>query len=393
MRDDALAKVGAEGPEYTIADVQENPNPHIRRRILAKMKVPLYLDKPGPGAQLVFGDDGLPKQNGTAEYEVLIHVPNKAETDGPLPLVQNGHGLLGAKTEGQDGYLAEFANGFGYVALGVDFVGMAKEDFVTIADSLVGDINQFRTVVGRQHQGHLNGLLAMRMLSGRFVNEPLVQFNGKSAIDPTQRFYRGDSQGGIFGTTYMSISTDVTRGLLGEPGLPYNLLLNRSSDFALYFMLLRGSYETGRNIQMLLGLIQMLWDRTEPTGYVPYLAREPLPGTPAHAVLIHVGIGDYQVTPLGAHIIARSVGAKNLTPVNRSVFGIEEASGPFTGSAMVEYSFGLPDAPKTNTPPTGPSEDDPHGKVRKLLPSYQQVDHFLRTGEITPYCEGVCDPT
>jgi hypothetical protein len=190
----------------------------------------------------------------------------------------------------------------------------------------------------------------------------------------------------------MSISTDVTRGLLGEPGLPYSLLLNRSADFGLYFVLLRGSYRTGRNIQMLLGLLQMLWDRTEPNGYVPYLAKEPLPGTPAHDVLLHVAIGDYQVTPLGAHIIARSVGAKNLKPVNRSVFGIEEADGPFTGSAMVEYDFGLPDAPKTNTPPAGPSEDDPHDKVRKLLPSYEQSDHFFRTGEIAPYCDQACDP-
>ena len=46
MRDDALAKVGMLGPEYTIVNVEENPNLHIRRRILGKMKVPLYLDKP-----------------------------------------------------------------------------------------------------------------------------------------------------------------------------------------------------------------------------------------------------------------------------------------------------------------------------------------------------------
>jgi hypothetical protein len=392
MRDDALATVGAEGPEYTIVDVKEDPNPYIKRRILAKMKVPHYLDKTEPGAQIVFGEDGLPKQNGTAEYEVLIHVPKKAETGGPLPLLQNGHGLLGFKTEGQDGYLAEFADGWGYVALSVDLVGMANPDFETISDSIVTDVNKFRTVVERQHQGLLNSLLAMRMMKGRFVNDPLVQFNGKSAIDPTQCYYRGDSQGGIFGTTYMSISTDVTRGLLGEPGLPYSLLLNRSLDFGVYFVLLRGSYQTGRNIQMLLGLVQMLWDRTEPNGYVPYISKDPLPGTPAHDVLIHVAIGDYQVTPLGAHIIARSTGAKNLKPVNRSVFGIPEATGPFTGSGMVEYYFGLPEAPKTNTPPSGPSEDDPHDKVRKLLPSYEQSDHFFRTGEIAPYCDGACDP-
>jgi hypothetical protein len=42
-----------------------------------------------------------------------------------------------------------------------------------------------------------------RLLAGRsdFVSEPLLQLNGKSMIDPTHRYYRGDSQGGIFGTT------------------------------------------------------------------------------------------------------------------------------------------------------------------------------------------------
>ena len=68
-----------------------------------------------------------------------------------------------------------------------------------------------------------------------------------------------------------------------------------------------------------------------------------LPGTPAHHVLIHTAIGDHQVTPLGAHLIARTIGAKNLKPVNREVFGIPDADGPFTdGSAIVEYVFGLP---------------------------------------------------
>ena len=57
----------------------------------------------------------------------------------------------------------------------------------------------------------------------------------------------------------------------------------------------------------------MLWDRTEPDGYAPYIPRTCCPGTPQHEVLLHVAIGDYQVTPLGAHIIARTVGAKNLS--------------------------------------------------------------------------------
>jgi hypothetical protein len=392
MRDDALAVVGDKGPEYTITMVEDNPNPHIYKRITALMKVPLYLDKATPGAKFTLDDKGLPKQNGFAEYEVLIHIPNSALKGTPAALLQNGHGLLGSKHEGQDGYLAEIADKWNYVAFSVDFIGMAHDDVTIVTDSIVADIGGFKGAVERQHQGLLNSLLAMRMMMGRFVDEPLVQLNGKSMIDPAHRYYRGDSQGGIFGTSYMAVSTDVTRGLLGEPGAPYSLLLNRSADFGFYFTLLKGSYQTGRNIQLMLGLVQMIWDRTEPDGYMPYINENMLPGTPQHQVLIAAGIGDFQVTPLGAHIIARAVNAKNLKPVNRSIWGIPDTDGPFMGSGMVEFSFGLPPAPSENVPNTGGDNDDPHDKIRSLPEAIDQSNEFFRTGTIKAFCAGPCDP-
>jgi hypothetical protein len=356
------------------------------------MTVPLYLDIPGPGGKLVFGDDGMPKQNGTAEYDVLIHIPHAATTGTPRALLQNGHGLLGSKTEGQNGYLAQLANAKGYVAFGVDLIGMAEEDYDVVVASIADDIGLFQSVVERQHQGILNSLLAMRMMKGRFWKDPQVQFAGVSAIDPSQCYYRGDSQGGIFGTTYMALTTDVQRGLLGEPGAPYNLLLNRSTDFAPFFLQLMLSFKgDGLDIQLALGLVQMMWDRTEPNGWLPYIT-DPLPNTPDHEIMIHVAIGDHQVTPLGAHIIARSVQAKNLAPVNRTIWGIPEDAGPFTGSSLVEFEFGLPEAPKTNTPTTEPEEDDPHDKVRVLPSAFDLTDVFLRSGMTQAACEGPCDP-
>jgi hypothetical protein len=385
--------VGEEGPEYTITSVELDPNPHIWKRIHANFKVPLYLDNPDPGGRLVFGDDGLPKQNGWAEYEVVIHIPNSVKNGQPAALLQNGHGLLGSKHEGQNGYLAELSNKKNFVSFSVDLVGFAGDDVDSVLDALGGgNIGKFRAIVDRQHQGILNSLLAMRMMKGRFWKDAEAQHNGASVIDPTQCYYRGDSQGGIFGTTYMALTTDVPRGLLGEPGLPYNLLLNRSTDFGPFFVILKVIFRSGMDIQLILGLTQMHWDRTEPNGYVPYIVQDTLPNTPPHEVLLHVAIGDYQVTPLGAHIIARSTNAKNVAPVNRSIWGIEEATAPFSGSGIVEFGFQLPEAPKTNTPPAGPGDDDPHDKVRVLDVAYNQTDTFLRTGVIENSCVGPCDP-
>lgn len=392
MRDDALAKVGAEGPAYVIDSVEDNPNPQIAKRIHGHFTVPLYLDKPGPGGKLNLGPDGLPQQNGTADYEFLVHVPNSAITGTPRALLQNGHGLLGSKDEGQNGYLAKMADEKGYVAFGVDLIGMAEEDYDSVLTAITGDIGNFKQLIDRQHQGILNSLLAMRMMKTSFYKDPAVQFNGVSAIDPNEAYYRGDSQGGIFGITYMALTTDVTRGLLGEPGMPYSLLLNRSVDFEPFFDALKLSYPSALDIQIGLGLAQMIWDRTEPNGYAPYIVESNLPRTPSHQILIHAAIGDYQVTPLGAHILARAVQAKNLKPVNRSVFQITEADAPFTGSGLVEFSFGLPDAPITNTPPTGPEDDDPHDKVRVLDSAQEQTDVFLLTGMVEAFCSGACDP-
>ncbi len=391
MRDDALSIVGADGPEYTIDSVEENPNKHIRRRLHVSMTVPIYLDKPGPGGKLVRGPDGLPKQNGTAKYEVLVHIPNSA-TKTPGPLLQNGHGLLGYKTEGQDGYLASIADTKNMVAFSVDLVGMAHDDNPIVTDAIVGDIGGFKVAIDRQHQGLVNSLLAMRMMKGRFWKDPQVQFDGHSAIDPTQCFYRGDSQGGIFGTTYMAITTDVTRGLLGEPGAPYSLLLNRSKDFGPFFFLLGTVYQDAQDLQAVLGLVQMMWDRTEPNGYLPYISENMLPGTPHHDILIHDALGDQQVTPLGAHLIARAVKAKTLNTAVRPIWGIEAVASPIaSGSGIMEFDFGLPEAPKTDTPPT--KGEDPHDAVRVLQPAIDQSDVFFRTGQIVQKCAPTkCDP-
>src|SRR5262249_41963469 len=113
-----------------------------------------------------------------------------------------------------------------------------------------------------------------------------------------------------------------------------------------------------------LGAVQMLWDRSEPDGYVPYITENTLPNTPPHNVLLHVAIGDHQVTPLGAHILARAVKAQNMKLVNREIFGVPDADAPFTGNGMVEWDFGLPPAPTSNIPMTAGA--DPHDKVRKL---------------------------
>lgn len=397
MRDDALAKVGADGPEYVVDAVVEAPSEHVARRIEGRMTVPLYLDTAEQEGTLVFGEDGLPKQNGTAQFPFIVIIPNKLVTDSAEAsfhggaLVQNAHGLLGDYHEGQNGYLAMLADTFGYVAFATPLVGMDGDDVPFVTNSIIADMPAFKKVVGRQHQGLLNELLLMRMMAGRFASDPNVQYNGKSVIDTSRRYYRGNSQGGIFGATYMALSTDVQRGLLGDMGAPYSILLTRSQDFTPFFGLLKTSFTTAFDMQMVLGLVQMFWDRTEPNGYAAYITSDTLPGTPAHAVLQQSAIGDHQVSLLGGQFVARTVGAKTVETPVRPLWGIDATATPFQGSGYVEYDFGTPEGPVVDVPNT--QGEDPHENTRRHPAAYQQADHFFQTGEIENYCaNGKCDP-
>lgn len=393
MRDEALDLVGQSGPQYTITAVDENWDAdrggHIAYRIDLDMRVPMYLDQAAPLSTLQMGEDGLPEPNATmpwAEFEVEILIPQSA-LESPAPVLQYGHGLLGRKEQIESDHLVSFIDEYNYVLFGVDFIGFAEDDEPFIGAMLGnGKFDQWKQVIDRQHQGMLNSLLAMRMMKTSFADDPEYG----SSIDPSQSYYLGISQGGIYGGTYMALTTDVERGALGVPGMPYNVLLSRSVDFDLFFELIRASYSDTRDHMMLLNYAQLLWDRIEPTGYLPYVREDRFPNTPPHEVLVRAALGDHQVSNYGAHIMARTLDIPHLDTGLRSVWGLEMVQGPVEGSAYVEYGFGLPPDPVENTPQR--ACEDPHPKLRELDAARRQLDRFFRQGTIENVCPGdVCE--
>jgi hypothetical protein len=391
IRDDALAQVGSAGPAYKIDSIVEDCETNIALCVEGKMTVPLYLDKPDAGGRFVLDANGRPTQNGTAEYPFTALIPKSAFVAPSAP-VGYGHGLLGSRGQVGSGAFRDFAEQYNYILFAVDWVGMSEDDVSNIVVVLgSGELHDFESVVDRGQQGILNFILATRMMRGDFAQDPQLVYQGKPALFDTEHaYYFGNSQGGIFGASLMAVHVDVTRGMLGVPGQPYNLLLNRSVDFDSFFQVVKGAYPDPIDIQVVLGLIQMLWDRSEPNGYSHHI-RKPLPNTPAHDVLLNVAIGDHQVSTLGAHLMARTIGdVVNMAPVNRPVWGLEEVSGAHTGSAMVEFDFGLPPEPTINVPMK--EGDDPHGGPRKTAAANASMNKFFREGVVETFCDGPCDP-
>src|SRR6185295_5536852 len=102
----------------------------------------------------------------------------------------------------------------------------------------------------------------------------------------------------------------------GVPGMNFSTLLRRSSDFDTYAIGLYNAYPDEGERPLLLSLMQLLWDRGEADGYAQHMTTDPLPNTPAHHVLMHVALGDHQVSNYAADVEARTIGAATQpTPV------------------------------------------------------------------------------
>jgi hypothetical protein len=387
MRDETFAALGEDSPPYTIDVIDTEWNTaDFLYRLEGTMQVPLYLDSDSPvGARMVRGDDGMPEPSGTLDVPFWMTVPRTAENI-PAAIVQHGHGLLGSGSQIESSHFREMATTYNYAFLGVSWIGMAEEDYLAIAAAVTSRApGGLATMTDRLHQGSLNQLLAMRMAAVGLANDPLLT----GLLDPNQRYYYGISQGGILGGVYMGTTTEVERGVLDVLGQPYNLLLTRSVDFDDFFMLLRGTYSDPVDIAYLLGTLQLLWDRVEPTGYTHRIVSNPLPNTPTHEVLMTAALGDHQVTNLGAHHMARSAGVGHLDTGLQQIWGLPDFADGDVGSALVEYDFGLPPDPVCNLPQTACA--DPHGKLRRLPAAREQIDTFLRTGEISNFCtDGLC---
>jgi hypothetical protein len=296
------------------------------------------------------------------------------------------------------------ANEHNFVFCATKWIGMSGPDIAN-AIGILQDLSKFPTLTDRLQQGMLDQLFLARLMihPAGFISNPAFQDGmGNPVIDTGAVFYDGNSQGGIFGGTIMAIAQDITRGVLGVPAMNYSLQLTRSSDFTLYASFLYPAYPNELQRPLGLALIQMLWDRSDPNGYAQHITTDPLPGTPAHKVLLHLAFGDHQVANVGTEIEARTIGASIHTPAIAGgrhsdvdpYFGIPAIpTDPFDGSALIVWDSGAATPPTTNTAPNVGT--DPHSAPRSSVIARQQKSDFLKQvgGAVVDACSGVpCVP-
>ncbi|MFI6239566.1 hypothetical protein ACIBEF_06775 [Micromonospora sp. NPDC050795] len=415
VRDGAFADLGRAAPPVTVTQVTDyspEQDPLIARQVTGTVGVPSYLTGDGgPGSRLHYGPAGgagtpstpnaLPTPSGaTLAADFVCNIPRSASAARPAHLSLYGHGLLGRPTEINAGNVRTMSNTHNFTFCATSWIGMAAADVPFVANAFT-DLSVFPAVADRLQQSFLNFLFLGRAMihpAGFAAHPAFRDATARPLIDRVGGLhYDGNSQGGINGGALTAIAQDWTRSVLGVPAMNYSTLLQRSVDFAPFQSVLDGYYPDKVDQQLVLALLQMLWDRSEANGYAQHMTDLPLPRTPAHQVLMHVAFGDQQVSPAAAEVQARTIGARLHTPALadgwsldvRPYWGITPIRHyPYTGSAIVIWNSGAAYAPPpTNLSPAGPEYgDDPHEFPRAQAGAQKQKAVFLLTGTVVDVC-------
>ncbi len=406
IRDNAFAQLGdtnlADGIPQGVSptfNVESNEKETGFHRVKGTVTVPCFLfPSCGHGGTYQLGAGEAPKQNGTwaANFDCII--PDSAQTTAARPSLY-GHGLFGSAGEVASSPQKALAEKHNIVMCATDEIGMSEEDEGPTL-GILNNLSSFPKLADRLQQGLLDELFLGRAMispTGLSTDPAFQNGGGKSVIDTAHLYYNGNSQGGIEGGALTALSPDFTRASLGVPAMNYSVLLPRSVDFDAFAEHLYPAYPEEEIRPLALDLIQMLWDRGEPNGYAHRMTTNPLPGTPAHQVVMNVALGDHQVTDYQADVEARTIGASAHSPglyngrwPNTEYLWNVPAIGsyPFTGSAIYYWDTG-PIRPGTNPGETIGTEpppyenvpnrlgQDPHGAPRAAAAEQQLVSDFF----------------
>jgi hypothetical protein len=421
IRNDAFAQLGdgnlADGriagapPKYTLQEAQLTGADAEKAARFAKVlegtiEVPCYLDTAGcgPGSRFNLGPGGLPKQlpGNVVQAHFYCVVPKAAKPGAPARLGLYGHGLLGSDKEiVTNPDVPKMAEEHDFVFCATPWAGMSRDDLGN-AVSVLQDFSRMPTIADRLQQGMLNALYLGRLMihPDGLAQSPLLQQGGRPIVESGRLYFDGNSEGGITGGALTAVAPDYTRAVLGVPGMNYSVLLPRSSDWSVYSSVMYPAYPDELERPLVLDLAQVMWDRGESDGYAQHITSRPLPGTPAHTVLMHVAFGDFQVTQYQADVMARTIGARIHTPIvapgrspqARPSWGIPALppATPWTGSAIVYWDSGasvVGAPPLVNLP--NATGQDPHEHPRRTPAARRQKSDFLAPdGKVTDVCGG-----
>jgi hypothetical protein len=226
-------------------------------------------------------------------------------------------------------------------------------------------------------------------IKGPLVEHPVFAKPGGGALyDPRDLNFAGLSMGHILAGTLAALLPGVERWVLNVGGAGFTHLITRSLDFQAFVALMEMTVPDPLDRQKVIAMYQEGFDRIDAARYAPLVRSE----HPERRVLMQIGLGDTKVPNGGSFLHARLLDLKLLVPTPEFVWGLSPVTGPYAGSALSLYDFGIDLSVYDKAWPRVP-ENEAHDGVRQLTPALAQMRAFLRPGGLIIHpCDGPCDP-
>ena len=421
MRDRAFAKLGdpdlgtggAVGRAPGFQVLSTTPLTNGVEEVSGTLQVPCYLKTCGLSSATGFHYSSrafyapptqIPGQFVTAPFECIV--PSSAGAPSPARISLYGHGFLSTGIDVTEPSQQRLASADNIVMCSTDWLGLATGDKWNDIRAMLNP-NRLPAQVARMQQGVLDMVYLGRLMvsPGGLGSNVAFQRNGQSVLDTSQLYYDGNSTGGIQGGIVTAISPDVTRAVLGVSSIDWaNWLIPRTQGIGDFATEQDSKYADLSARPLLLDLMQQIWDRGDPDGYVQHLISDQFPGTLPHHVLMQTAYGDMYVSMYSAAAEARTIGVDAYQPAldpTRSadanlLDGLTPVPGsPFDGSAIDIWDLGpgLVRAPPVSDlqPPSNepPPNTNPHESVQYTPAAQQQISDFLSPdGAFVDVCGG-----
>jgi hypothetical protein len=381
-------------PKVSVTSVVDKPDARTHKLVHGTMTVPLFLEAPGPLSKLKRDASGKVIANGTVDVPFTVFVPPSAATGEPARAFTYGHGFFGEKEELYESWSAvpTIADKARLVGAATDWVGMAAADQDPVADLIVQNkMSDVFVFTDRVHQAMANQIVLAWAMKTVLPKEPSLM----GVYDPSTIYWFGISQGHILGSTYAALSPYVDRAVLQVGGAGFSMMMPRSESFTPFIAFIQILVPDALDLQKFIALSQLSMDRIEAGTYATHLTSAGYPGGPStRKVLVQTALYDSLVPNIAADTHVRSLGIKHFAPSVRKVPGVEDVTGPYDGSAQIDFDFKLAADKQHGIEATIPTEDNRvHGNLRKLDVVWKQIDAFLKPdGKIQSFCDGACDP-
>jgi hypothetical protein len=361
----------------------------IVRLIEGSFEAPMLLtSEDSRTAQLLRDESGAPVVNGETWARFAALVPACAAARRPVPLLLFGHGFFGDLAEVKGSYLRRVAQDLCVVVVGTTWRGMSADDVAGAALAL-NDGNKVQAFGERIIQGIVNHITLEQLARGALASEVFQDTDGP-LVDPEQMYFYGISQGHILGATFMAYDPFIERGVLAVGGANWSLLFERSTHWGHFGLILGGAYPGPINKVILQAVLEMAFDPTENLHTADWIFDDPLPGTPDKQLLLHMAVGDCQVSNLASEHQVRTLGLPVLAPTFRAPYEIPAQAGPLA-SGLVVWDEKLDVQPPT-TNLLNQEDNGTHDSVRRYTKVVEQIGTFYTTGEIVHTCgDGPCD--